>query len=1024
MLLIAVIALLLWIAAGVGLFHWYARPRGSAITRAVDRALMPVGQSVGVTLRMIPPSSPAMTAEPHDVLLILDRSSSMGDGPGSTLSAARRAAENFVRRCPDWVRVGVIAFDGSPSVLSSFSSDDAAVIRELHAIGAGGSTAIDAALAAGVDLITAHSEPGRKRTVILLSDGASEVRPALAQAERLREHARIVTIGFGGSANTHLLTAIAGPNGRFFRVSDPKELPELFALLASFVSTDTVAGVVEEPVNAPAPLQLAHTGEFHPIAVRATPAATIAWSVPVMDPGPVSLSYTVVPECPGWHAVARSGGHAVWRLADGSERTTHAPDGPRILVLPSLLLWSWPVLNPLFWMLFGRFFCRGRSAVKADTPVERPAPLVVPSIPAPLQPPQPALYQPSVRPALIVGLGEVGHWAVTHLAHVLADRGVASGMELIAVGGGLDRGRTPVRVGGFALPDGAKIDLRQDLRPYLEQLRNHEVPVRRWIPVVEWLGRVGPCSTDWVRDRREARLALLQRPDELETRVAATVKEMKTRGVDETALVIGSAADPECSGMLAEVAHMLSVAGAQTTALVWRPRVPGGANGGDLDALAHELERMILMRGDDVLSDRHQPAVAARRLLDRFLVLRDDASTADEAGRGLADAVWLLLAYAEVLRRVPAAQPDASGQHVDCSAIEQTSVHLPVESLWQWVRGRALARAVNGVWLGMGASDGLRMQEPPSATVSKWVAAFWSPADLARPQSFLLRSAAGMIGDDQGGSALALRGRLPSGALYEEQAAFADRERQIAAYFLEAWSQALLDESYAQRRCGLALLLAALREIEGGLTAIQTQLARPAAEGRYGAADRLASSLFIDVASYVERYRRDVETVIAALAGNQPLIGVVTAERESLAARVARMRHDAEADVVFPALSVRNEAEKREEAWYQRYGAALLNQLRFRFALDGTAPRLVLELAGKQVGSDLLADLTGFLAPYRAEVISWPLADVLDEASVGQPGRRFRIGASSAHLYPDVATVADDADPALAATMLVELATV
>jgi uncharacterized protein YegL len=1022
MLLFVIIGLLIWIGAGVALLRWHARPSGSEFKRSADRALMPVGGNVRVSLRLIPPTVAATFVDPHDVVLLLDHSPSMGDGPGSAMSAAVRAAGNFVRRCPDPIRFGLIIFDSAATTLSPMTGNRAAVLQGLESITAGNGTSMHSALAAATELIDQTPDRAGRTTVILLSDGGSAHGPALKEASRLRDHAQVITIGFGDSADAGLLEAIAGEEGRYCHVADVGELSELFTKLAAVVSSAALTGLVEEPPCAPRLFYLAHTGTFHPIGVKGDLDSTIAWSVPVMDARSVNLTYDLVPEHAGWHPVARSGGRAVWEMPDGTQQVILAPAGPRVLVLPSMLVWSWPILNPLLWILFGWLFRRSRRDARVEILIDEPEPLTIPTLPSPLEPPQPALYETQVQPAVVIGLGEAGEWALTHLGHLLTDRGVApDAVTLLAVRASFDPTEERARVGAFELPPENRIELRQDLRPYLETLRGGAPPVRRWIPAREWLGRVGPRTTDWIHDRREARLALLLRPEELEARIAEAVASMRARNVDETALVIGSSRDPECSGMLAEVAHVLAVAGAQTTAVIAKPRVSDGRGTNQLDAMAHELERMLLMRGDEVLSDRHDPPALARQLLDRLVILRDDAIAAEDLGRGIAGTVWQMQAYPEVLRRLPLAKPDSARRQVECCTVEETSTHLPAQSLWRWVRSRALARAVNGMWLGTTTVDGaVQIPTPRHEVVARWVTAFWTPSGLPRPQGLLLRSGAGLIADAKDTSVLALRGRLPAEALYEEQAGFADRERKTVAHFVEAWCQALLDEAYAQRQCGLTVLLASLREIEKGFVAIQRRLAESAADQHLGAAARLGSSLYSDLAAYVERFRQNVEMCLAGLTGNQIALGVVSANRDSVCAHIDRMRRDAELGVIFPTKSVSDDAERREGIWYQQYGSALLDQLRVRFVLNGKRPDVAVELAGQSSGDDFIRALEAFFAPYRAEVLSWPLASALEPVTVELPDRRFRVGAVSAYRHPDVSDVADDRDPYIAAALFIE----
>lgn len=1019
MLLFFVIALLFWTGVGLALFHWHKRPAGKTVRRAVDRAVLPVGGTVRVSLDLLPPAVSGTGAEPHDVVLILDQSSSMGDGPGSAFAAAIRASENFVRRCPESVRIGVVAFNGTASILSPLTSHRATVLRAIGSATSSDGTAIDAALSTAVELLAATPDRRPRTTAILLSDGGSDRQLALAQATSLREHARIITVGFSDSADAELLTAIAGPNGHYCSVADRSALSELFALLASFISEESAQAVImNEPAHAPAPFQLVSTGELHPIAVRTEPGTTIDWALPVMDPRAVSISYDLVPECPGWHSIARPGGKASWQLPDGSRQVMPAPVGPRVLVLPSMLLWSWPLLNPLFWMLFGKLFCRRRRETSVEVATPEPEPLAISTLPARLAPPQPALYVPRVRPAVIVGLGESGEWALTHLGHLLADRGIASAdVALLSVRAKYEPPREQICVGAFVLAPEQKIELSQDLRPYLESLRRNAPPVRRWIPASEWLGRIGPRTTSWIHDRREARLALLQRPQDVELRLRDVVRTLEERRADPTAIVVGSALDAECSGMVAEVAHMLAVAGAQTSAIVSRRGFSEAHTVSDLAALARELERMLLMRGDDVLSDRHDPPVAARQLLDRLIVLRDDAASSAAQGQSLGDVAWQLLVYPDVLRRIPTARVDERRGEVECSVIDESAVHLPDESLWRLIRARALARAINAFWLGM-PDGGTTLPPPAEDIVSQWVNAFWTGAGVHRLQSQLLRSGAALLSSaEKAASSITLDARLPAHALYDEQASFAERERRATMHFAEAWCQALLDEAYAERRSGLPTLLVSLQQIESGLQSILTIVGQSAIVPATADASRLAISLYNDLASYIERLRRSVEHWIVRFAGTQSHLGVMAAHDQPLALRIENLRRIAEADILFPSDAIRNEAERLENVWYQQYGSALLAQLRGRVVPDWRKPELVFELAGQAFGDDPLSDIDAFLAPCRSEILSWSFADVIEPVDVPQPGTRFRVGAAAERFHPDVVDVANPEDPHFAGTM-------
>lgn len=1025
MILMLFLAALLWIGGGMLLQWWKARPSGGAFQRSVAQSVVAVGSEVEVRLRLIPPAAAELVAQPHDVVLIIDRSSSMRDGPGSPLWAAMRAAESFVRRCPDQVHIGLVVFNDGATVLSGITPDHAAIVHGVATISGGGGTSIDKALAAAVDVVQeAAGRADIHKTAILLSDGASNPERVLLEAARLRESARIVTVGFGPAADVSLLRQIAGDNGHYCHVVDAGDLSSLFGVLAAFVSGDlAAAGVVSEPANAPAPFDLARLGDLSAVTVRREPQTTIAWSVPVMDLRAVQLTYVLVPECPGWHNVARGGGRATWRFQDQRESVTEAPSGPRVLVLPAALGWAWPILNPFFWLIFGRLFCRSHRAAP-DMPVVDTPPLVLPTLPKPLEAPHPALYETKVRPALVVGVGEVGEWAVTHLKHRLADRNSGKGVAFLAVRANPYReGKTPA-VGVSQLAEDERIGLEQDLRPYLESLRaGGSPPSRRWIPVIEWLARLGPRTTGWISDRREARLALLQRPQRIDSEVQARIEAMKAQPVEPAALLVGSAHDAECSGMLAELAHLLSMHDAQNTAIISMRTLPEIGDADQMEAFGRELERMLLMRGDEVLSDRQEPPAAARQLLDRLVVLHDDSVDVPDTGRAIADLVWSFLAYPEVARRMPTAKADTTGQQMEVCVVDSDFVHLPSESLWNWVRTQALAKVINGLWLDLRVSHN-RLEVPPAPreTVARWVRAFWSPAAASRPPGLLIRSGGALLGDAVTDANLAvLQSRLPAAAVYEEQVDFADAERRAYAAFIEQWAQSLLDEAYQNRKWGLVLLLTATREVEDGIRLVQQRLQDSSLDSD---AVRVSIALYSDLSGCLERFRRDVEGWIAALAGNQLDLGIAASTAAPVCDRIEQARAAAEADVLFPSDAVRADALRREAAWYQQYGAALLAQLRFKFIRDSARPHLVLELAGHdhQLSPelDLLVTLDAFLAPFHDAVLDWSLHETLAAADVSSPTTRFRVGLASARRYQAVAEVADESDPYVAAALCVQ----
>jgi Ca-activated chloride channel family protein len=124
------------------------------------------------------------------VVLVIDTSRSMlsSDVAPTRLGAAKAAAQTFLERAPDTLRVGLVTFAGDVSVGASPTHDRERVRRSVSAITrwqAGGGTAIGDALVRAVEVArTAFAEPGRSApttgaipgatgavTILFLSDG-------------------------------------------------------------------------------------------------------------------------------------------------------------------------------------------------------------------------------------------------------------------------------------------------------------------------------------------------------------------------------------------------------------------------------------------------------------------------------------------------------------------------------------------------------------------------------------------------------------------------------------------------------------------------------------------------------------------------------------------------------------------------------------------------------------------------------------------------------------------------------------
>lgn len=1035
-IVLALLALsVLWVGSGLLLLTRSPRRLGADYRRGVGGRVYVAGEEVEVELRLAAPAH-IQSADDHDVLLVIDHSGSMGSGPGSPLREALRAAENFVRRLPGNIHVGVVGFDHEARLLSPLTGQPQHALRAMGALGAGGGTAVHAALESSRDALRA-GRPGVKKTVILLSDGSSDLGLAEAAAEKLRrdiEGLTIICVGFGPRVNQSLMLSVAGDSGKYLHAGNTTDLYDAFGFLAAAVSGQmAVAGLVDEGARAPRPFRLTRTGVLYPFGVQpAGPARSdstrIVWSIPLMNEEPVRLTYNLKPECPGWHKVAAEDSKATWCMPDGTRTELRGPDGPRVLVMPRWLGWAWPILNPLFWMLFGRLWPCGAKAVEtADVP--EPEPLPAAALPALPPMPQARVYEPDVRHAVIIGLGVVGEWTICRLKERLRDRGVdPARVDVVSIHAAHGANREPARVGQTVLDPHELVEAQQDLRPYLETLRDDGVPpLRHWVPWRRWLAETTPLTTlrGIAGDRRKARLAIIRKPEQIEARLEPCLRRVAEN--DGVVIIVGSMADAECSGMLAEVAHICAAEGAGVTAVFAPTSFFETPAAGDL-ALALELERMFLSGGGHLLSDRRDPPVAARRLFDRIVVLEQKRETAPAASLPAADLIWGMLAYEEVFKRLPILRAEAG--EVICCGVAIDSLALPAGALWDWVRERTLASGVNDRRLGLVEESGrLVLRNPDRQVVNRDAEAFWSGIYCTRPQSLLLRSlspASRANNSDSISALLALQDAVPFARPYYEQVAYSHGERRALAAYLEEWCQYILEREQKGGAWGVHVLMPALLRVESDVQLVTGRIKRLSGNADFAGLINFASVLLADLLSIVSNLKSDLGRWIAALAG--PQLELHVAPHPHGAAPVAHdienKRRDTEAALASLNAKQRGLLEEWFQDWYGNYGGALLDQLRFRAVRsdEGQQVSVKLRFSDQELGagSELAAALRTALERYRDVVAGWPVERLLQSEKVADPLERFRVGKHSRLAYPEVERVADEEDPFIAAAVRVQ----
>jgi Ca-activated chloride channel family protein len=206
-----------------------------------------------------PQKTVAVPVERATVVLVTDVSRSMSatDVSPTRLEAARRAAQNFVKRVPRTLRIGLVAFSDGAQTLQTPTTDRAAVQSGLELLQPLNGTATGAGLGAALDALNVRGKPAAGRppaAVVLLSDGAAndgDQQFAVA-AEAGRLHVPIFTVALGtnsGTINQNGQTRLVPPDpaalkriasvsgGKAFQAEDSDTLGAVYNELGSRLGT-------------------------------------------------------------------------------------------------------------------------------------------------------------------------------------------------------------------------------------------------------------------------------------------------------------------------------------------------------------------------------------------------------------------------------------------------------------------------------------------------------------------------------------------------------------------------------------------------------------------------------------------------------------------------------------------------------------------------------------------------------------------------------------------------------------------
>jgi Ca-activated chloride channel family protein len=175
-------------------------------------------------------------ALPKDIVFVIDRSGSMS---GEKIEQARNALDFILGQLGEADRFSIVAFDDRLSILADelqpvdWRALDAAR-RFVYQLSADGSTDLEAALQAGLEILDRSDPRGTPRLLVFLTDGLptagitdESLIARLVTETNNRLEARLHVFGVGYDVNTLLLDRLSAENGGTVTYVQPDENLEL-----------------------------------------------------------------------------------------------------------------------------------------------------------------------------------------------------------------------------------------------------------------------------------------------------------------------------------------------------------------------------------------------------------------------------------------------------------------------------------------------------------------------------------------------------------------------------------------------------------------------------------------------------------------------------------------------------------------------------------------------------------------------------------------------------------------------------
>ena len=178
-------------------------------------------------------------AEPVSVLLVMDRSGSMGPLYGNAIIDAKRSAKSFVDKLSANDECALISFSDYAAYDQSWTSNKTLLKNSIDALKVGNGTALWDAIVTGVQYLQPRT---KKKAMIVLTDGDdNSSRFATYQSARtalINSNIVVYTIGLGNQLNPQPLKDIAAATkGKYYEAKVGADLDEIYALISQEISS-------------------------------------------------------------------------------------------------------------------------------------------------------------------------------------------------------------------------------------------------------------------------------------------------------------------------------------------------------------------------------------------------------------------------------------------------------------------------------------------------------------------------------------------------------------------------------------------------------------------------------------------------------------------------------------------------------------------------------------------------------------------------------------------------------------------